>query len=82
MTEPKNPEKVYTRIKRSDSQEVRVVRVNWKGNDLIHIREYYKPYEDADMKPGRGIAIKPEALQQVVNALMLALEDEANARRT
>lgn len=61
--------------------QVRVLTVPYRGVIKVHIREFY--LNEGQYKIGRGVAFPPEALEEVIQGLILAqeaLEKDQNAR--
>jgi len=52
--------------------QVRVLTVPYRGTVKVHIREFY--LDDEEYKIGRGIAFPVDALEEVIQGLILAQE--------
>ncbi|ETX13262.1 transcriptional regulator [Roseivivax halodurans JCM 10272] len=64
---------VFTKIRKNDREEIRVMRNDFKGHDMINVRVFYDA--GGEMKPGKqGIAFKAELLSDVLWALNEALQ--------
>ncbi|SFD67344.1 transcriptional coactivator p15/PC4 family protein [Roseivivax sediminis] len=58
----------FTTIKKNDREEIRIMRNDFKGHDMINVRVFYDA--GGEMKPGKqGIAFKAEMLPDVLWAL-------------
>lgn len=58
--------------KNSRGERLRVSIAEFKGKKLVHVRGWYPGDGDAYL-PGKGIALRPAQLPQVIEALKLAL---------
>ena len=78
MRKKKLTEKLYSAIdlhdRRGVRSQLRVAIIPWNGRPKIHIREFY-PQASGEYKPGRGIALNTDVLEQVIYGLQLALDD-------
>ena len=55
---PKNRREVY-----------RIVRNTYKGHRLIDVRVWYDEPETGELRPGKGVSIKVEALPEIIVVL-------------
>ncbi|SLN72060.1 Transcriptional Coactivator p15 (PC4) [Roseivivax jejudonensis] len=59
---------LFTKIRKNDREEIRVMRNDFKGHDMINVRVFYDA--GGEMKPGKqGIAFKAELLSDFLWAL-------------
>ena len=68
---PKNSREVY-----------RVARCTFKGHTGIQIRVWFKRGEEGEYRPSKkGIWLDPDSVVEVAEALMRAVQDDANPSR-
>ncbi len=51
--------------------QVRVTTSPYRGKLKVHVREYYRNL-DMEYVPGRGVNFTPEALEEIIQGLILA----------
>lgn len=66
------------RFQLSEGSEVRASLQMWKGDLLAHIRRWQTPKNGGEAYPGKGLAIDPERLPELLKsiALLMAAMDE------
>ena len=62
----------------SDRSEIRAYLQPWEGKMRAHIRRWDTPKNGGEMYPGKGLAIAPEYLSELLKcvALLMAAMDE------
>lgn len=55
------------------TEEVRVGMDEWKGRTVVHARRYYR--SGSEWHPGKGLALPPELLPWLVDALQRTLAE-------
>ncbi|SLN23346.1 Transcriptional Coactivator p15 (PC4) [Roseivivax jejudonensis] len=59
---------LFTKIRKNDREEIRIMRNDFKGHDMINVRVFYDA--GGEMKPGKqGIAFKAELLSDFLEVL-------------
>lgn len=62
-------------LERNDRERLRVSIAEFKSKTYVHVRAWYQPAGGGDLQPGKGISVKPEHLQQVIEALQRAASE-------
>ena len=65
-------QKVIRDIEKNSSNKIRISLTEFKGNNFVDLRVYYED-EEGEYKPTKkGVALKPELIPQVIEALQEA----------
>lgn len=72
--------KLIKEIEKNSSNKIRVSLTDFKGHDFVDVRVYYED-EDGEYKPTKkGIALKPEVIPEVIEALQKAEKELKNTQ--
>lgn len=78
-----NSQITFSEVEIRDGAVVRVFTAPWKGTLKIHVREcYIKNPTDADYTVGRGVNFPPEAIDSIIEGLLLVKETLKNAENS
>lgn len=56
-------------LPRPDGEELRVELTSFKGRPLCHVRLWYRPVGESELRPGKGLALRAHEIAQVATAL-------------
>jgi hypothetical protein len=64
-------ETVLAEIPRARGEVLRISVGAWKGRLLTQIRLWYRD-QSGELRPGKGVALKPDEIEQTITALQAA----------
>ncbi len=70
--DPQESNITYSSFQLRPNAQVRVTTAPWKDKVKVHIREWYRHNEDEEYIVGRGMTVPPEALEEIIQGLILA----------
>lgn len=64
-------------IEKNSREVYRIVRRTFKGHRLVDLRVWYDDPDTGEPRPGKGVAIKAEALPKIIAGLQEAAKVDA-----